>query len=303
MSEKVIIEAAINGVTQKSTNPKVPVSQDEIVADALACFEAGAAIVHHHIADYNLSGRDAAEVYLGVWRRVLAERPDALWYPTINVGPPEQWYDHIIPLAESGLLRMGVSDPGSVNMGAQMHGLPAGAFVYTNTFDDIAHQFELCRTHQLGPSLAIYEPGFLRTVLTYHHNGQLPAGSFTKLYFSSERGLSGTPFGLPPTRTALAAYLELLAGTGLSWAASAVGDDLVASEVCQAALNAGGHLHVGLEFYAGNRTPTNVELVTEAARAAAASGRDVATSDDAAATLGLPRRAAYPAPAETLTPK
>ena len=37
--------------------------------------------------------------------------------------------------------------------------------------------------------------------------------------------------------------------------------------------------------------------------AAAAAGRDVATSDDAAATLGLSRRAPYPAPAETLTPK
>jgi 3-keto-5-aminohexanoate cleavage enzyme len=289
VSELVIIEAAINGATPKSANSNVPVTEDEIVADALACFEAGAAIVHHHIADFNLPGNEAAEVYLGVWRRVLAERPDALWYPTINLGPPTQWYDHIPPLAESGLLRMGVSDPGSVNMGIAVGGLPAGSFVYTNTFDDVAHQLELCRTHRLGPSLAIYEPGFLRTVLAYHHSGQLPPGSFLKLYFSSDRGLSGTPFGLPPSRTALAAYLELLAGTGLAWAASAVGDDLVRSELCRAALDAGGHLHVGLEFYAGDRTPTNVELVAEAVAAVATAGRDVATSGDAAALLGLRR--------------
>jgi uncharacterized protein (DUF849 family) len=285
----VIIEAAINGATPKSANPNVPVTEDEIVADALACFEAGAAIVHHHITDFNLPGNEAAEVYLGVWRRVLEERPDALWYPTINLGPPAQWYEHIPPLAESGLLRMGVSDPGSVNMGIAVGGLPAGSFVYTNTFDDVAHQLELCRTHRLGPSLAIYEPGFLRTVLAYHRSGLLPPGSFLKLYFSSERGLSGTPFGLPPSRTALAAYLELLAGTGLAWAASAVGDDLVRSELCRAALDAGGHLHVGLEFYAGDRTPTNVELVAEAVGAVAAAGREVATSGDAAALLGLRR--------------
>jgi 3-keto-5-aminohexanoate cleavage enzyme len=287
VSESVIIEAAINGATPKSANPNVPVTEDEIVADALACFEAGAAIVHHHITDFNLPGNEAAEVYLGVWRRVLAERPDALWYPTINLGPPAQWYEHIPPLAESGLLRMGVSDPGSVNMGIAVDGLPAGSFVYTNTFDDVAHQLELCRTHRLGPSLAIYEPGFLRTVLAYHRSGQLPPGSFLKLYFSSDRGLSGTPFGLPPSRTALAAYLELLAGTGLAWAASAVGDDLARSELCRAALDAGGHLHVGLEFYAGDRTPTNVELVAEAVGAVAAAGREVATSDAAAALLGL----------------
>jgi 3-keto-5-aminohexanoate cleavage enzyme len=287
VSELVIIEAAINGATPKSANPNVPLTEDEIVADALACFEAGAAIVHHHITDFNLPGGEAAEVYLGVWRRVLAERPDALWYPTINLGPPAQWYEHIPPLAQSGLLRMGVSDPGSVNMGVAVDGLPAGSFVYTNTFDDVAHQLELCRTHRLGPSLAIYEPGFLRTVLAYHHSGQLPPGSFLKLYFSSDRGLSGTPFGLPPSRTALAAYLELLAGTDLVWAASAIGDDLVRSELCRAALDAGGHLHVGLEFYAGDRTPTNVELVAEAVEAVATAGRDVATSADAATLLGL----------------
>src|SRR3954447_12320119 len=103
MTDPVIIEAAINGATRKSHNPNVPISEDEIVADAHACFEAGAAIVHHHVAAVDLNGEDAAEAYLGVWRRVLPDRPDALWYPTINFGPPAGWYDHIAPLARSGL--------------------------------------------------------------------------------------------------------------------------------------------------------------------------------------------------------
>ena len=57
----VIIEVAINGATTKDQNPHVPLTEDEIVADALACFEAGAAIVHHHIAGKGLSGAEAAE--------------------------------------------------------------------------------------------------------------------------------------------------------------------------------------------------------------------------------------------------
>jgi beta-keto acid cleavage enzyme len=97
MSDLVIIEAAINGATSKTVNPNVPVTEDEIVADALACFETGAATVHQHITGFNLSGEEAAQVDLGIWRRVLAERPDALWYPTINLGPQAQWYDHIPP--------------------------------------------------------------------------------------------------------------------------------------------------------------------------------------------------------------
>ena len=56
MSDPVIIEVAINGATTKAQNPHVPISEDELVADALACFDAGAAIVHHHVAGKGMSG-------------------------------------------------------------------------------------------------------------------------------------------------------------------------------------------------------------------------------------------------------
>ena len=47
--QPVIIEAALNGQTQKDANPHVPHSSEEIARDALRCLEAGAAIVHTHI--------------------------------------------------------------------------------------------------------------------------------------------------------------------------------------------------------------------------------------------------------------
>ncbi|MFV0259795.1 MAG: 3-keto-5-aminohexanoate cleavage protein [Acidimicrobiales bacterium] len=287
----MIIEAAVNGGTTKATNPNVPISDDEIVADALACFEAGAAIVHHHITGHGRSGAEAAEVYLGIWRRVLADRPDALWYPTINLGPDTGWYDHIAPLAASGLLRLSLSDPGPVNLGRlDDHGVPAGGWTYRNTFDQIAEQLALCRDHGLGPSFAIYEPGFARVVVAYHRAGRLPPGALLKFYLAADRGLTGTPFGLPVTPTALAAYLEIVDGTGLAWAVSAVGDDLGRSPVIGPALALGGHLHVGLEFYGGDRQPTNAELVTEAVAAADSAGRPVADGVTAARLLGLPTR-------------
>lgn len=287
----VIIEAAINGGTTKAANPHVPVEPDEIVADALACFEAGAAIVHHHIALHGASGDETAAVYQGIWERVLAERPDALLYPTINLGPLAHAYDHIEPLARSGCMRISLSDPGPVNLGRAVDGLPAGRFVYANSFDDAAHQLRLCRDHRLGVSIAIYEPGWLRTVLAYHRAGQLPQGAMVKLYFSTDRGLTGTAFGLPPTPTALAAYLELLDGTDLPWFGSIAGGDLTRSEIAPLVLERGGHLHVGLEFYGGERTPTNVELVEDAVRLVEAHGASPATCDETAAILGLPRAA------------
>ena len=44
-------------------------------------------VIHAHCEDIRLWGREAADVYLAAWRPVLAERPDALWYPTLCVAP------------------------------------------------------------------------------------------------------------------------------------------------------------------------------------------------------------------------
>lgn len=295
----VVIEAAINGATTKERNPNVPRTPREIAEDALACIQAGAAIVHNHIDQVGLTETEAAERYLEGWRPVLERRPDALLYPTLHFGRTMS-YEHLVPLADSGMLRLGLTDPGSVNLGrTDSEGVPQGGLVYANSFDTIARAFEICRQHRLGPSMAIYEPGFLRTVLAWWRAGQLPPGSMVKLYFSTDRGLTGTAFGLPPTRTALAAYLELLEGCDLPWAVSVAAGDLSSSEVAAAALELGGHLHLGLEFYGGPGTPTNVELVERAVAQCRAAGRPVASPDQAAEVLRLPRREHASPPAAT----
>jgi uncharacterized protein (DUF849 family) len=294
----VVIEAAINGATSKGRNPHTPTAPDEIGRDALACMEAGAAIVHNHIDDFALTGEAAAARYLEGWRSVVAARPDAILYCTVALGGAvAERYAHVPPLAASGAMRMGVLDPGSVNLGsAAEDGLPGGVdFVYSHSYGDVRYvvrQLEDCR---LGPSISIFEPGFLRTALVYHRQGRLPRGAFVKLYFGGDTSYlgdapaSGVTFGLPPTPTALAAYLEMLDGSGLPWAVAVIGGDVVGSGLARAALERGGHVRVGLEDYAGPRRPTNVELVREVTALARAVGRPVATPANAAELLGLPR--------------
>lgn len=279
----VIIEAAVNGATTADRNPRVPATCAAIAADAVRCVAAGAAIVHSHLPDMAVDGETAAASYLESWRPLLAVHPDAIVYPTVGFGATvEQRYAHVPLLAVAGAIRMSVVDPGSVNL---------GEMAYVNTPRDIAHQVGLCARHRLGPSIAIFEPGFLRTALDLHRRGTLPAGALVKLYFGGDHdyfGRRGPTFGLPPTRASLDAYVAMLEGSGLPWSVAVLGGDLLATEVARLALERGGHLHVGIEDYAGARIPSNDELVREATELAARVGRPVASCAEAGAILGLP---------------
>jgi uncharacterized protein (DUF849 family) len=292
--EPVLIEAAINGGTTKARNPNVPVTPEEIRADALRCFDAGATIVHAHNHDIRLSGVAAADAYLEAWAPLLAERPDVLWYPTLCVAPSaREKLEHVRMIGEQVPVRMAAVDPGSTNLGAPgADGLPEGN-VYANSYADVRDAFATCEEHGWGPQLAIYEPGFLQCVLTYQRAGKLPAGSMVKLYFGGEWGMwargRGVTFGLPPTTNALLAYLDMLEGTGLPWSVSVWGGDLMATPVARLALERGGHLHVGLEeHYDPAHAPTNLELVEQAVTLAEEVGRPLATTVQAVEVLGLP---------------
>lgn len=290
----VIIEAALNGETSRRRNPNVPRKPEEVALEARRCLEAGAAILHNHNDDPVLQGssRHAADPYLRAWRPVLEARPDALFYPTMGGGGShvtcEERYAHVPELCEAGVLRIGLVDPGSVNIGGlDSDELPAaGDVVYQNTLADARYMFDVCRELQLGPSLSIFEPGFLRVVIAYHRAGSLPQGALVKLYFGGERAL----FGLPGTERGLEAYLEMLDGSELPWSVALLGGDVVESGLARLALERGGHLRVGLEDYAGPGTPTNEELIHGAVELARKIGRPIASPAEAAEILGLPRK-------------
>jgi 3-keto-5-aminohexanoate cleavage enzyme len=297
-SQAVIIEAAINGQTGKAVNPEVPRSSSELAEDALRCIEAGAAVIHTHIDEIVSPPERAAELYLEHFRPILARHPDALVYPTLGFGSTvEERFGHIPLLVEAGVLRIGLVDPGSVNLGgADEDGLPMNIdFAYANTNSEIRYAVELCERYALGPSIAIFEPGFLRHALAYWRAGRMPRGALLKFYLGGDYGYmgmgkKGVSFGLPATPWGLDVYLEMLEGCDLPWSAAVLGGDVFEHGVARHALERGGHLHVGLEDFMGSEGPTNLEIVEQAARLCAEVGRPVASARQAVETLDLPRK-------------
>jgi uncharacterized protein (DUF849 family) len=295
-SDPVIIEVAINGGTQPERNPHVPLQPEAIIAEAIACIDAGAAIIHAHNHDYSLTGKAGAEAYLASWRTILKERPGTLWYPTLAGGlgdaTVQEHFAHYDFIAAEVPLELGVVDPGCTNLGyPDADGVPKGV-AYVNSYDDIAYAFGLCARLGLGPAMAIYEPGFMQTALAYHRAGRLPRGAMAKFYFGGAWGMwatgSGVTFGLPPTKNALLAYLDVLEGTGLPWSVSVWGGDLMQTPVARLALELGGHLHIGLEeHFDPNRKPTNLELLEEAKALCAEVGRPLANNADTRRILSL----------------
>jgi uncharacterized protein (DUF849 family) len=269
----VIIEAAVNGNTTKRANPNVPRTPAEIAACGLECLDRGAAIVHNHNDEPNVGGpaRHDPAPYAEAWTEILARRPDALLHPTVrgmsDDAPIELRYSHLDGLYDRGLLPMASADPGVVAI---------GPFLYGNSAADADYMFEWCRSRDLPVHVSVFEPGFLRAILTHLRAGTLPARVKVQLYFGA-----AAPFGLPPTAASLKAYLGMLEGTGLPWMVGVMGGDVVESGLATLAIKTGGHVRVGLEDFRGATTPRNEDLVTAAVELVRALGGEVATSDQA----------------------
>lgn len=284
-TDPVWLEAAINGPWSRETQPGLPVTADEIVADALAAADEGAAILHFHPYDEETGRqRDTYEIYAPILER-LRMRTDALLYGTLPIAgsrdapipmTAQERFGAVEKLARAGLVDWCVVDPGSTNI-TRLPDIPQGAegFTYLNPDAHARHGLSLCAEYGMVPSYAIYEPGFLRLGAALH--AAMPACPAPIYRFMFSDGLS---FGVPPRAWALDAYLAHLGevDSGARWMIAGLDVDL--APLMGQALAAGGHIRAGLEDAPLGTDRTNADLVRAAARVIAASGRPLATPAD-----------------------
>jgi uncharacterized protein (DUF849 family) len=283
--DPTVIEAAVNGMTTKEQNPHVPRTVDEIVEDGLRCLDAGASVIHHHNDEPNFGGatRHCAAPYIEAWTRLRAGRPRLLLHPTMAGATAdstvEERFAHVVELCEAGLAPMATCDAGMLALALPTpDGLRSLPETFGNPAADVDWILQWCREREVPVHISIFEPGFLRLILAHHRGGTLPRQVKIQLYLGGDRML----FGLPANPGGLAAYLDMLDGTGLTWMTAVYGGDVAAGGIAALAIERGGHVRVGLEdHHAPPRTPTNAELVAEVADLCRAAGRRPATIEEA----------------------
>lgn len=286
----LVIEAAICPY-----RPAAPVwDLEAMIRESVACIDAGAGIVHHH-HDMRFDAVASTEEMLALGKAVKAARPDALLYPDFLSGTTVQEYiGHIAPMAEAGALDLIPVDPGAGYSGQfDARGYPTGTNKTRFTFDDANETLAVARKYDVPLTIGVFEPFQLRWALAHAAAARMPKGSLVKLYLGGEYSLIkiGSPalnFGLPPTKAALDAYIDMLAGSGLEWMVGVIGDAILDTPVARYALERGGHIRVGIEDAAGRSEASNRETVEAVVALAQAVGRPVAQGDIARQAIGMP---------------
>ncbi len=271
MASPIIVEAALNGPWGPHKQPGIPYKIKDIVAQGLACAEAGAAVIHVHPYDeVTARQNDQFDTYRAIIEGIR-EKIDVIVTPSAPFDEKNAGNRYAVTeqLAQLGLLDWATVDPGSVNI-ARFDELDAGGngFVYSNGAATIRAGLEIAAKYRFRPAYACYEPGFVRLGARLHRQYPAAPVPIYRLMFSDEFA-----FGFPPTEYALAAYKSLLdtEAPGAPVMVSGLGVDI--SGLIPRAVEYGWHIRVGLEDEPMGSGATNVGLVERAgARIVAAGG-------------------------------
>lgn len=282
---KTWIEVALNGPWEPDRQPGAPHTVEKIIAEGVACAQAGACIIHTHAFDGGPQSFEAS-LYARIIEGIRA-RVDVPVYPSIPMSgalTPAQRFAHIETLAARGLLEFAVVDPGSVNL-SELNPGPDPAPLYANPEADIRHGLDLAARYGFHPAFAIYEPGFTRAGAALARRARVKSPLY-RFMFSQHFA-----FGFPPEPFGLDAHLSLLEreAPGAMWMIAGLGVDVRA--LIGPTVERGGHIRVGLEDAPFGSPLGNVGWVEDAVRRIRAAGGEPASVQE----MRLDLRALAPA--------
>ncbi|MDQ0093984.1 3-keto-5-aminohexanoate cleavage protein [Paeniglutamicibacter psychrophenolicus] len=295
MSRKVIVTCALTGAGDTTSRSEhVPVTPDQIAADAIAAARAGASVVHIHVRDIatGQGSRDVA-LYREVVRQVAASDVDPVINLTAGMGG-DLFIDPSNPTVHlpgtdlvSGLERLAhveelrpeicTIDCGSLNFGE-------GSQLYVSTPDMLREGAARIRELGVKPEMEIFDTGNLWFANVMVEEGLIAPPPLYQLCM-------GIPYGAPVDSGLLQAMVNMLPA-GAEFTSFAIGRNQL-PWVAQSVL-LGGHVRVGLEdnlYLSRGVKATNAQLTARAIDIVESMGHLVATPDEAREILKLDKAA------------
>lgn len=270
----MVVNVALTGaVPAKADNPRLPVTPEEIAADAIACGEAGASVVHIHVRDEEGAPTHRRDLYERAIAPIRERAPELIVCVTTSsrVDPD--------PAARMTALEL------DHDLRPEMASLTLGSFnfprsVSVNPPETIVALLERMAELGVRPEFEIFELGMVNTLHTLAERGLVPEPPVVNVLLGS---LGSAP--------AFVGDLERIAERlpdGAEWAAAGIGAFQRPMTIAAAIMD--GNVRTGLEDNPrGDGSPGwgNVDAVRLAAGAARLAGREVASPAEARARFGL----------------
>jgi uncharacterized protein (DUF849 family) len=275
----LIINLAPTGVRPtKAQNPAVPVTHDEIVADACAALEIGAAMVHLHVRDADGAPVCDAGAMGDVIAAIRGRFADAVLVSSTTGRAGGGIDDRLAPLFLEGDRK-----PDMASLTLSSLNFTTGASV--NSPETVEALARTMRDQGVRPELEVFDLGMVNMAKVLIRKGLVEPPYYFNILL-----------GNLATAQASLMHLAVLVGDlpeGSVWSLAGIGNAQPRMMALGAAAADG--VRVGLEdnlWLDEDRAEpaTNLDMVRRAARLAEASGRGVATAAAVRARLGLANR-------------
>ncbi|MET3355731.1 3-keto-5-aminohexanoate cleavage protein [Xanthobacter autotrophicus] len=299
-SRKVVITCAITGAIHTPTmSPHLPITPDEIVTEALAAAEAGAAILHLHARNPETGQPDQTPEGFARFLPRIKQATNAVINITSGGSPYMKVEERVLPAAtfkpEVASLNMGSMNFGLFHLAdkykefkhpwEKAHLENTRDLVFRNTFKDIEYILSTCYDNGTRFEFECYDIGHLYNLAHFLDRGLVKPPLFVQSVFGLLGGIGPHPEDVMHMKRTC----DRLFGDQYRWSVLGAGRNQL--PIAAMAASMGGNIRVGLEdsLWAGRGklATSNADQVKLAVKIIEGLGLQVASPDEARQILEL----------------
>lgn len=302
MRDKTIITAAITGAVHiPSMSDYLPITPNQIIEDAVAAANAGAAVVHIHARDEKNGKPTSDSSIMEKIYNAIKEQTDAIICVTtggaIGLMTVEERLA-AIPLLRpelaslnAGTINFTYSDiANKINEPKYDWEIPyvknTYKMTFPNTFQSMQEYIEVMEKHWTKPEFEVYDVGMINNLAYLKNKGILDGPVYLQFVLGI---LGGIPATIDNLQFLYKTAVDQLGSENFVWSVAIAGKSQF--DLTTAAMLLGGNVRVGLEdnlyLKKGVLAKSNKESVEKMRNIIEIHDREIASPDEARKILGL----------------